>query len=68
MKRLHCDKDDNNDDIMQMKTANKGGNREVAFYGKAIVVFGKELRWFEIQKERNSIITLKKLFDLAVAK
>lgn len=31
MKWLHCDKDDNNDDIMQMKTANKGGNREVVF-------------------------------------
>lgn len=44
MKWLHCDKDHNNDDIMQMKTANKGGNREVAFYGEAIVAFGKELR------------------------
>lgn len=44
MKWLHCDKDDNNDDIMQMKTANKSGNREVVFYGEAIVAFGKKLR------------------------
>lgn len=57
MKSFHCDKDDNNDDFIEMEIANESGNREE-----------KELRCFQVQKERNFmqlLVPLKELCDSA---
>lgn len=57
MKLFYCDKDDNNDDFIEMEIANEGGTGEE-----------KELRWFQVQKECSSmqlLISLKELCDSA---
>lgn len=57
MKSFHCDKDDYNDDFIEMEIANESGNREE-----------KELRCFQVQNERNFmqlLVSLKELCDSA---
>lgn len=55
MKWFHCDKNDNNDDFMQMETTNKSGKEEIPSRTEAFVTLEKGLGWFEMEKERNSM-------------
>lgn len=48
MKWFHWDKNDNNEDFMQMETVNESGNGEASSRIEAFVAFGKGFRWFEI--------------------
>lgn len=45
MKWFHCDKDDNNDDFIKMKTEMKVSSRANTF-----VAFGKGFGWFNVKK------------------
>lgn len=53
MKRFHGDKGDNNEASVQMETANENG--KVRSRVEAFVALEKWLRWFEMQKECNSM-------------
>lgn len=54
MKRFHSDKDDNNEASAQMETVNENG-KVPSSRVEAFVALEKWLRWFEIQKECNSM-------------
>lgn len=56
VKRFHRDKDENNDDFIQMERTNESGNEKVPSHGEAFVAFVNELRWFEAEKESNCIL------------
>lgn len=43
MKWFHCDKNDNNDDFMQMEITNKSGKEEIPSRTEAFVTFKKGL-------------------------
>lgn len=66
-KWFHRDKDDDNDDFSRMQTANESDNGQVRSRAEVFVAFEKWLRWFKLQKERNSMQLLmrKELRDLA---
>lgn len=44
MKRFHRDKDENNNDFIQMERKNESGNEKVPSHGEAFVSLVKELR------------------------
>lgn len=44
MKRFHRDKDENNNDFIQMERKNESGNEKVPSHDEAFVAFVKELR------------------------
>lgn len=48
MKWFHWDKNDNNEDFMQMETAIESGNGAASSLIEAFVAFEKEFRWFEV--------------------
>lgn len=45
MKWFHCDKDDNNDDFIKMKTEMK-----MSFNADTFITFGKGFGWFKVKK------------------
>lgn len=47
-----------------MHTANESGNGEVPSRVEVFMVFGNELRWFEVQKECNAITYAEKIMWL----
>lgn len=57
MKRFNRNKGDNNDNFIQMETANKSNNREVLSYAEGIKKKKKKKRkefpCFQVQKGRN---------------
>lgn len=44
-----------------METANESGSEEVASHVELLVAFEKEPRWFQVQKERDSIESITRL-------
>lgn len=59
MKRFHWDKNDYNEDFMQMETANESGNGEASSRIEAFVAFGKGF---------DGLTYVERLRDLAIKK
>lgn len=53
MKRFNRNKGDNNDNFIQMETANKSNKREVLSYAEGIKKKRKGFPCFQVQKGRN---------------
>lgn len=62
MKWLHRDTGDDNDDFIQMETANESVNGDVPCHGEA---FEKGLRWCKVRELLYAIL-MKELYDSAV--